>query len=85
MGQMLENGEMAALIAACARGEHAALRVIYESEAPRLLAIALRLLKRRSLAEDAVQDAFVKIWNPASIPPRERHAVGSPPSCATAR
>lgn len=66
MGQTLENEEMAALIAACARGEHAALRAIYESEAPRLLAIALRLLKRRSLAEDAVQDAFVKIWNGAS-------------------
>jgi RNA polymerase sigma factor (sigma-70 family) len=50
---------------ACARGERGALRTIYEEEAPRLLGLAMRILRRRDLAEDAVHDAFVKIWEKA--------------------
>jgi RNA polymerase sigma-70 factor (ECF subfamily) len=50
----------------CARGERAALRAIYDAEAPRMLGVALRLLRRRSLAEEAVQDAFVQAWQRAA-------------------
>ena len=50
----------------CARGEESALRAIYDLEAPRMLGVALRLLRRRSLAEEAVHDAFIQIWNKAS-------------------
>ncbi len=32
-----------------------------------MLGIAIRLLRRRDLAEEAVQDTFVKIWNSASM------------------
>ncbi len=53
-------------ILACARGEKSALNVIYAQEAPRMLGVALRILKRRALAEDAVQDSFVLIWRNAS-------------------
>jgi RNA polymerase sigma factor (sigma-70 family) len=49
----------------CAAGDRAALRVIYDAEAPRMLGVALRLLRRRSLAEEAVHDAFVQIWQRA--------------------
>ncbi|HEX2556506.1 MAG TPA: sigma-70 family RNA polymerase sigma factor [Microvirga sp.] len=49
----------------CAAGEQAALRAIYDAEAPRMLGVALRLLRRRSLAEEAVHDAFVQIWQRA--------------------
>ena len=50
----------------CARGERAALRVIYDAEAPRMLGVALRILRRPSLAEEAVHDAFVQIWQRAA-------------------
>ncbi len=46
----------------CAAGDRAALRAIYDAEAPRMLGVALRLLRRRALAEEAVHDAFVQIW-----------------------
>jgi RNA polymerase sigma-70 factor (ECF subfamily) len=46
----------------CAHGERAALRELYEQEAPRLLGVALRLAGDRALAEDIVHDAFLKIW-----------------------
>ncbi len=51
---------------ACATGDRAALRAIYDAEAPRMLGVALRLLRRRPLAEEAVHDTFVQIWQRAS-------------------
>lgn len=50
----------------CATGDSAALRVIYDAEADRMLGVAMRMLKRRSLAEEAVHDAFVQIWRKAA-------------------
>lgn len=49
----------------CAAGDEAALRTVYEAEAGRMLGVALRLLRRRALAEEAVHDAFVQIWRGA--------------------
>lgn len=49
----------------CASGDRAALRMIYEAEAPIMLGVARRLLRRAALAEEAVQDAFVLIWRRA--------------------
>lgn len=53
-------------IAACARGDRAALRSIYEREGPFLLAVATRILRRRELAEEALQDGFVRVWRAAA-------------------
>jgi DNA-directed RNA polymerase specialized sigma24 family protein len=50
----------------CASGDHTALNGIYAAEGARMLGIAMRILKRRPLAEDAVQDAFVLIWRDAA-------------------
>jgi RNA polymerase sigma-70 factor (ECF subfamily) len=55
-----------AALAACARGDAAALQALYERESPRLLGMATRVLRRRDLAEDAVHDAFVQIWQKSS-------------------
>jgi RNA polymerase sigma-70 factor (ECF subfamily) len=49
----------------CAGGDKNALRRIFDSEAPRLVAVAQRIVRRRDLAEDVVQDAFVQIWSKA--------------------
>jgi RNA polymerase sigma-70 factor (ECF subfamily) len=50
----------------CAAGDKAALRAIYDLEAPRMLGVAIRLLRRRALAEEAVHDTFVQVWQRAS-------------------
>ena len=64
-----------AALAGCVRGDRAALKALYDAEAPQLLGVALRILRRRELAEDAVQDAFVLIWRHAAQYDRAR---GSP-------
>lgn len=55
----------AADLAACARGDRAALRAIYEREAATLIAVAARIVRRREVAEEVVQEAFVQIWRRA--------------------
>ena len=54
-----------ASIEACAKGDRAALRRLFEEETGRLIAVARRIVRRRELAEDVVQDAFVQIWRHA--------------------
>lgn len=49
-------------LASCRNGERAALRRILDAEGGRLFAMATRMLRRRDLAEEAVQDAMVQIW-----------------------
>ncbi|RDJ20980.1 RNA polymerase subunit sigma [Bosea caraganae] len=58
--------EIEAALRACASGDKLALKRIYEAESARMLGVAQRLLKRRALAEEAVQDAFVLIWRHAA-------------------
>jgi RNA polymerase sigma factor (sigma-70 family) len=53
-------------IRGCAEGDRTALRAIYDRDAGLMLGIANRILRRRELAEEAVQDAFVQIWTKAS-------------------
>ena len=56
---------IAVLLFRTANQDIAAFRDLYAQTAPRQLAIALRLLGRRDLAEEAVQDAYVSIWQKA--------------------
>ncbi|MCW1840673.1 sigma-70 family RNA polymerase sigma factor [Prosthecomicrobium hirschii] len=66
-----EGVETEVLLAGCAAGDRSALARIYAAEAGRMLGVAERILKRRALAEEAVQDAFVQIWRRAdSFDPR---------------
>jgi RNA polymerase sigma-70 factor (ECF subfamily) len=48
------------------KGDRAALARLFEAESGRLLAIAHRILRRRDLAEEAVQDTFISIWRSAA-------------------
>jgi RNA polymerase sigma factor (sigma-70 family) len=54
-----------AAIGACACGDRHALRRLYDQESPRLLGVALRIVRDRQSAEDVVHDAFVSIWTRA--------------------
>lgn len=62
----LSETDHATLIAACAKGDRRALREILETDGPKMLGIARRMLRRQDLAEDALQDALVLIWRKAS-------------------
>ena len=47
---------------ACSRGNKRALQSIYELEGPRMLGIALHIVRQRQAAEDVLHDAFLNIW-----------------------
>ncbi len=52
----------AVLLGRTAAGDRQAFRALYETTGPRLFAITLRMVKARDIAEDVLQEAFVKIW-----------------------
>lgn len=45
-----------------ASGDRAAFRTLYAEAGPKLYAICLRMMRTRDLADDAFQDAMVKVW-----------------------
>jgi RNA polymerase sigma-70 factor (ECF subfamily) len=63
------------MLLACAAGDRAALNRLYTVAAPHLLGLALGILRRRDLAEDAVQETFLQVW---------RHARSFDPGRGTA-
>lgn len=55
-----------AALAGCARGDRSALRGIYERDARQLMGVALRIVRRRELANEVLHDAFLQIWQRAA-------------------
>ncbi len=58
--------ELEVLLARVGGGDGLAFRQLYDQAAGRMLAAARRILGERELAEDAVQDAFMRIWRSAA-------------------
>jgi len=56
---------LAELLAAAARGDQAAFARLYELTAPKLFALAVGILRRRDWAEEALQEAFIRLWRSA--------------------
>ena len=54
------------MIARCGLGDRSAFEGLYSATSAKLFGICLRVLNNRAEAEDALQDAFVKIWRNAS-------------------
>jgi RNA polymerase sigma factor (sigma-70 family) len=61
-------------LAACGRRDVSALRRLYEREGSFLLAVALRIVRRREVAADVIHDAFLDIWQRANSFDREKGA-----------
>ena len=59
------EAEISAAIVRCASGDRLALRIIYDREAARMIGVAMRILRRRDLAEEATHEAFLRIWRSA--------------------
>lgn len=57
--------DIADLIARTALGDRGAFRTLYTRTSAKLFGVALRILKDRAEAEEALQDIYVKIWQRA--------------------
>jgi len=78
------ESRLAEWIARCAVGDRQAFRRLYDATSPRLLAVVAQLVGRGALAEDLLQDVYVRIWKAAG---QYRAGAGSPMAwmCASAR
>lgn len=63
--------QLESLIARCALSDRQALSQLYLVSAPKLYGIGLRILQDNALVEDAMQEAYFKIWEKASTYQRE--------------
>src|SRR6266851_6089995 len=57
--------QLLSLLSRCAAADSSALERLYELVSPILFACLTRILRRRALAEEALQDVFVSIWQRA--------------------
>ena len=62
---MEPQSKLAELLRRVADGDRAAFAALYRLSAAQLFALALRILRRRDLAEDVLQEAFLNIWSKA--------------------
>ncbi len=68
---------VAAWLAAVAAGDGDALAVLYGQTSGRLMAVLLRLLRRRELAEEVLHDVYLRVWERAkSFDPARGSALG---------
>jgi len=72
---MIDDSQLVALLGRVACGDQDAFRRLYDAMSPRIYGLCIRLLGRKDLAEEVLQEAFVRIWHHAG----EYHAErGSP-------
>ena len=63
---IVEIDPLADLLLASGRGDRRAFARVYHLSASRLYPIALRLMRRRALADEVLQEAFVLVWTKAA-------------------
>jgi RNA polymerase sigma-70 factor (ECF subfamily) len=61
------EGEIAALLGRIAGGDSRAFTRLYDLTSSRLFAVVRSILRRPEMAEEALQEAFVRIWQKASL------------------
>ena len=62
---MLTPAELVWLIAAVAKGDAAAFERLYAATRAKLYGVVLRILRRQDLAEEVLQETYVRIWSGA--------------------
>lgn len=63
--QQVTNERLEHLLEHCAQGSEPAFEELYTSCSTQLFSVAMRILKIESVAEEALQEAFIKIWQKA--------------------
>ena len=66
--------QLAGFLARTALGDRAAFSALYQATRSKLFGVSLRIVRERPLAEEALQDSFVNIWNHASDYARAKSA-----------
>jgi RNA polymerase sigma-70 factor (ECF subfamily) len=61
-----KNKELKDLLAGCGRQDRAAFARLYEATSAQLFGVAIRMLKRRDVAEEILQECYVSIWSNAA-------------------
>lgn len=61
-----DNAALEGLLRRCALRDRAAFEDLYRAISPRLLACLIAILRRRDLADEALQETFVRIWHRAN-------------------
>jgi RNA polymerase sigma factor (sigma-70 family) len=62
---LADDDALRRLLAEVGRGDAAALAQLYDLTSPKLFGVILRIEKDRGLAEDVLQDAYLRIWQAA--------------------
>lgn len=62
---MLTPAELVWLIAAVAKGDEAAFERLYAATRAKLYGVVLRILRRHDLADEVMQETYLKIWSSA--------------------
>lgn len=60
------SAELAELLRLTAEGDRAAFARLYQATSAKLYGVSLRILRRNDLADEAVQDAYLRIWRKAA-------------------
>src|SRR5512141_2655527 len=61
----LDPTRLEGLLRRCALRDRAAFEELYRAASPKILACLIAILRRRDLAEEALQEVFVRIWRRA--------------------
>ncbi|MDT7950799.1 MAG: sigma-70 family RNA polymerase sigma factor [Acetobacteraceae bacterium] len=67
--------DLAELLARVSAGDHAAFQDLYARTSAKLYGVTLRIVKGREIADEVLQDSYLRIWQNAS---RYAPASGSP-------
>lgn len=62
---ILTPPELVWLMAATAKGDQAAFERLYAATRAKLFGVVLRILRRNDLAEEVMQEAYIKVWRNA--------------------
>lgn len=71
---MTDRDELTLWLQATAAGDQQAFQKLYDATSPQLYALLLRILTDTDWAQDALQDAYVKIWQKADTYTADRGA-----------
>ena len=58
--------KLAGLLARTALADRAAFAELYQATSSKLFGVSLRIVRERPLAEEVLQDSFIRIWNHAA-------------------
>ena len=62
---MLTPAELVKLLAAVSQGDRAAFERLYAATRAKLYGVVLRILRRHDLADEVMQETYLKIWSSA--------------------